>query len=94
VFDWEKPPLDVPRALSLCIINHLSVPHVTFVLQMNVDKLKKMAGAVRTGGKGSMRRFLFTCASVLVITMKLSHGMGMSSKICSIASIFMPLQFT
>jgi len=56
VFDWEKPPLDVPRALSLCIINHLSVPHVTFVLQMNVDKLKKMAGAVRTGGKGSMRR--------------------------------------
>ncbi|XP_039832388.1 nascent polypeptide-associated complex subunit beta-like isoform X2 [Panicum virgatum] len=23
---------------------------------MNVDKLKKMAGAVRTGGKGSMRR--------------------------------------
>ncbi|CAN6302615.1 unnamed protein product, partial [Urochloa humidicola] len=24
--------------------------------KMNVDKLKKMAGAVRTGGKGSMRR--------------------------------------
>jgi hypothetical protein len=28
-------------------------------MQMNVDKLKKMAGAVRTGGKGSMRRCLF-----------------------------------
>jgi hypothetical protein len=28
-------------------------------MQMNVDKLKKMAGAVRTGGKGSMRRYLF-----------------------------------
>uniref|UniRef100_A0A453JCN9 Nascent polypeptide-associated complex subunit beta n=1 Tax=Aegilops tauschii subsp. strangulata TaxID=200361 RepID=A0A453JCN9_AEGTS len=26
------------------------------VVQMNVDKLKKMAGAVRTGGKGSVRR--------------------------------------
>ena len=65
MFGWEKPPLDVPRALSLCIINHLSVPHVTFVLQMNVDKLKKMAGAVRTGGKGSMRRFsLHMCFSV------------------------------
>ncbi|RLN42248.1 Transcription factor BTF3 [Panicum miliaceum] len=25
-------------------------------MQMNVEKLKKMAGAVRTGGKGSMRR--------------------------------------
>lgn len=26
------------------------------VMQMNVEKLMKMAGAVRTGGKGSVRR--------------------------------------
>jgi hypothetical protein len=39
-----------------------------FVLQMDVEKLKRMAGAVRTGGKGSMRRcfsyWLFTCVSL------------------------------
>lgn len=31
---------------------------ITFitVMQMNVEKLMKMAGAVRTGGKGSVRR--------------------------------------
>ncbi|RWW72615.1 hypothetical protein BHE74_00019615, partial [Ensete ventricosum] len=29
-----------------------------FPIQMNVEKLMKMAGAVRTGGKGSMRRFI------------------------------------
>jgi hypothetical protein len=37
---------------------------------MNVEKLKKMAGAVRTGGKGSMRRcliFLLLSSAVVVI---------------------------
>ena len=54
------------RAVSIaCLCG--SVPHVTFVLQMNVDKLKKMAGAVRTGGKGSMRRCLFSSCSSHVL---------------------------
>lgn len=37
---------------------------------MNVEKLKKMAGAVRTGGKGSMRRcllFLLLLSSTVVV---------------------------
>jgi hypothetical protein len=38
---------------------------------MNVEKLKKMAGAVRTGGKGSMRRCVLvlpsTCAAVVAL---------------------------
>ena len=42
---------------------------------MNVEKLMKMAGAVRTGGKGSMRRFVFLmfvwfrCAYVYIIVL-------------------------
>jgi hypothetical protein len=31
---------------------------------MDVEKLKKMASAVRTGGKGSMRRWLFILVDI------------------------------
>ncbi|KAJ8629392.1 hypothetical protein MRB53_022715 [Persea americana] len=34
----------------------LSGPSNHYIFKMNVEKLMKMAGAVRTGGKGSMRR--------------------------------------
>lgn len=36
------------------------IPFFPFWWQMNVEKLMKMAGAVRTGGKGSVRR----CVSI------------------------------
>jgi len=50
----------------------LTVRDFFFVLtQMNVEKLKKMAGAVRTGGKGSMRRCVLflpsACAAVVAL---------------------------
>lgn len=44
---------------------YLNIDVVAFFAQMNVEKLMKMAGAVRTGGKGSMRRYEF-CFSILL----------------------------
>lgn len=39
---------------------------------MNVEKLMKMAGAVRTGGKGSVRRFVYACFYIcLYLVLKL-----------------------
>ncbi|CAK9146921.1 unnamed protein product [Ilex paraguariensis] len=49
-----------PTFSLLATTSHLSVlqssPRHFFFLQMDVQKLMKMASAVRTGGKGSMRR--------------------------------------
>lgn len=43
---------------------------------MNVEKLRKMAGSVRTGGKGTMRRSVYF--SVAAVTSQLHH-MGTGS---------------
>lgn len=36
-------------------------------LQMNREKLMKMANTVRTGGKGTVRRYSFFCFSICMI---------------------------
>jgi len=64
-----------PATYCMCVApstHPLTVRDLFFVLtQMNVEKLKKMAGAVRTGGKGSMRRCILlvpsTCAAVVAL---------------------------
>jgi hypothetical protein len=43
-----------PPALPFSNAKTLSSSH--FIIQMNVERLQKMAGTVRTGGKGTMRR--------------------------------------
>ncbi|GJT91771.1 nascent polypeptide-associated complex subunit beta-like protein [Tanacetum coccineum] len=63
LFPWQRSDkIDDETAMSLWHLN-LKLLLVTFgdkgcnyYTRMNVDKLMKMAGAVRTGGKGSMRR--------------------------------------
>jgi hypothetical protein len=61
----------VTYCLCLCVCVCVCVAPLTLfpLTQMNVEKLKKMAGAVRTGGKGSMRRclLLFLSSAVVVI---------------------------
>ena len=44
--------------LTLCNILVYQLAIYSFG-QMNVERLMKMAGAVRTGGKGSMRRYVY-----------------------------------
>ena len=58
------PQLALIRSL-FCSSAQLLLKQVCFV-QMNVDKLKKVVGAVRTGGKGSVRRcfWLFNLVTV------------------------------
>jgi hypothetical protein len=41
------------ESYCICFMISLSLP---FFMQMNRERLMKMAGAVRTGGKGSVRR--------------------------------------
>ncbi|KAL5230667.1 hypothetical protein ABZP36_029443 [Zizania latifolia] len=57
---WPDPrPQRVPRAAERAAGGtgaERSAQRAQPECRMNVDKLKKMAGAVRTGGKGSMRR--------------------------------------
>jgi len=43
-----------------------------------VEKLQKMAGAVRTGGKGSMRRYGIYICSCLVVSLTIVLCTGAS----------------
>lgn len=54
-------------------------------MQMNVDKLKKMAGAVRTGGKGSVRR------CVLLLYLQPAYGILMVTCGCPLCLIHFSL---
>lgn len=59
---WFPLLLDSCTTYWFCLLpllNKLCTDLFVCFMQMNVEKLKKMAGAVRTGGKGSMRRCLF-----------------------------------
>ncbi|KAI3451535.1 hypothetical protein Pfo_008200 [Paulownia fortunei] len=50
-------PLALSRSTGLLLSRFASTPSFTSQLaEMNVEKLMKMAGSVRTGGKGTMRR--------------------------------------
>ncbi|CAK9177394.1 unnamed protein product, partial [Ilex paraguariensis] len=49
------PQLSLSISLGLCP-SFLTISSTPELAEMDVNKLKKMAGAVRTGGKGSMRR--------------------------------------
>ncbi|KAL2504636.1 basic transcription factor 3 [Abeliophyllum distichum] len=53
-FCYPLPPSPISHStpLSLCLLTTYTTP----VPEMNVEKLMKMAGSVRTGGKGTMRR--------------------------------------
>ena len=62
-------PVPLPRVNGVTIVLPL-LPWLTFTLSphpitqtttMDVEKLKKLAGSVRMGGKGTMRRYVLTC---------------------------------
>ena len=44
------------RPLALFLHTHAPHPRSSPPLQMNLERLQKLAGSVRTGGKGTMRR--------------------------------------
>jgi hypothetical protein len=48
----------------MCRLTDWLVPFRS-VPQMNKERLMKMAGAVRTGGKGTMRRYVLLTSSAL-----------------------------